>query len=206
MVEDLASMARRAWIALGLAALLIAGPAAAVPNWAPGPSAVALLTQGRVFIEVLSDGSDGQGVIHAAIDIQAPREVVWRLMTDCAATPRLMRNAQCRVVSGDMRSGSDVREQTTTGNLIFPAMRNQFRSVYTPYARLTFTRTEGDFRTLEGEWRLEPINNGAGTRVIYINRLAISVRLPAPLMREGMRRDVPKMLLNLRRESLAAGR
>ena len=82
-------------------------------------------------------------------------------------------------------------------------MHTVVRSDYTPYSLLRFRRTGGDFRTLEGEWRLEPINGGAGTRVIYVNRLAVNLPIPAPLMREGMRRDVPRMLMNLRRESLS---
>ena len=139
----------------------------------------------------------------SVIDIAAPRERVWRVMTDCARMPRLMNNSTCRVVSGDIQSGSDVREQISPGNMIFPTMHNVVRSDYTPYSLLRFRRTGGDFRTLEGEWRLEPIDNGAGTRVIYVNRLEVNLPIPAPLMREGMRRDVPRMLLNLRRESLS---
>jgi hypothetical protein len=197
-------LSRRALIAF--AAALIAAPVLAAPTWSPSPAQVALLTQGRVFIEVIGEADNRHGVIHAAIDIPATRDIVWQVMTDCAATPRLIRNATCRVVSGDMRRGSDVREQQMAGNLIFPSMRNQVQTDYEPTSRMRFHRTGGDFRTLEGEWRLEPINGGAGTRVIYINRLAVNVSLPAPMMREGMRRDVPKMLLNLRRESLAAAR
>ena len=176
---------------------------AAVASWSPGPSALPLLNRGQVFIEVIGEADNRHGVIHAAIDIAAPRERVWRVMTDCARLPALMQNSTCRVVSGDIQSGSDVREQVSAGNLIFPRMHNVVRSEYTPYSLLRFRRAGGDFRTLEGEWRLEPINNGAGTRVIYVNRLAVNLPIPAPLMREGMRRDVPRMLLNLRRESLS---
>lgn len=197
-------MPKRPVLALALIAAMAAAPAAANPGWTPGPPAQRQLAQGRVFIEVLAEQDNQHGIIHAAIDIPAPREVVWRVMTDCARTGALIRNSTCRVVSGDMRSGSDVRVQTMAGNMIFPTMQNQVRTTYEPYSRMRFQRTGGDFRTLEGEWRLESINAGRGTRVIYVNRLAVNLRLPASLMREGMRRDVPKMLINLRRESLAA--
>jgi hypothetical protein len=176
---------------------------AAVAHWAPSPLAVASVTQGRVFIEVLAEADHNTGIIHAAIDIPAPPTRVWAVMTDCARTPVLMANTSCRIVSGDMRAGSDVREQVTGRNFIFPPMHNVVRVDYTPFSLMRFRRAGGDFQTLEGEWRLEPISNGAGTRVIYINRLAVNLPIPSPLMREGMRRDVPRMLMNLRRESLA---
>ena len=198
-------MTQRTWLlALSIAAALLAPPAvAAVVNWSPGPAAAPMLQRGQVFIEVLGEADNRHGVIHAAIDIAAPRERVWQVMTDCARTPALMAHSTCRIVSGDIRTGSDVREQVTAGNVIFPSMHNIVRTDYTPYSTLRFRRTAGDFQTLEGEWRLESINNGAGTRVIYINRLAVNLPIPGPLMREGMRRDVPRMLLNLRRESLS---
>lgn len=198
-------MSPRLWLAAVLVLASLAAPAtqAAVASWSPGPSAMSALNRGQVFIEVIGEPDNRHGVIHAAIDIAAPRERVWRVMTDCARLPRLMSNSTCRVVSGDIQSGSDVREQVSAGNMIFPTMHNVVRSDYTPYSLLRFRRTGGDFRTLEGEWRLEPINGGAGTRVIYVNRLAVNLPIPAPLMREGMRRDVPRMLMNLRRESLS---
>jgi len=190
----------------GAAAVLLfiaSSTLAAVAHWSPSPVAVASVTQGRVFIEVLAEPGSNTGIIHAAIDIPAPPARVWAVMTDCARTPVLMANTSCRIVSGDMRSGSDVREQISGRNLIFPAMHNVVRVDYTPVSLMRFRRTGGDFQTLEGEWRLEPISNGAGTRVIYVNRLAVNLPIPSPLMREGMRRDVPRMLMNLRREALA---
>ena len=45
---------------------------------------------------------------------------------------------------------------------------------------------------------------GAGTRVIYVNLVAANIlAAPASLVREGMRKDTAKVLVNLRRESLA---
>ena len=198
-------MPRTSWLLIATFALVLAAPTsmATVANWSPGPAATPVLQRGQVFIEVIGEADNRHGVIHAAIDIAAPRERVWQVMTDCARTPVLMAHSTCRVVSGDIRTGSDVREQVTAGNVLFPSMHNVVRSDYTPYSTLRFRRAGGDFQTLEGEWRLEPINNGAGTRVIYINRLAVNLPIPSPLMREGMRRDVPRMLMNLRREALA---
>ena len=198
-------MSPRVWLAVTVITLTLAASTAlaAVAAWSPGPAAQTALARGGVFIEVVGEPDNRHGVIRAAIDIAAPRERVWRVMTDCARSGTLIHNSTCRIVSGNMLAGSDVREQVMAGNIVFPSMHNVVRTDYTPFSSMRFRRTAGDFQTLEGEWRLESINNGAGTRVIYVNRLAVNLRIPAALMREGMRRDVPRMLQNLRRESLS---
>jgi hypothetical protein len=194
---------RRVWAGLAAALGLVStGSSAAIPVWSPPPSAQAVLDAGRPFVEVLAEPDDRHGIIHAAIDIAAPRDRVWRVMTDCTRTQVLMRMS-CRIVSGDMRAGSDVREQVTARNFIFPPMHNLVRIDYTAPSLMRFRRAGGDFRTLEGEWRLVSIDNGAGTRVIYVNRVAVNLPIPSALMRQSLRRDVPQMLLVLRREVMS---
>jgi len=53
---------------------------------------------------------------------------------------------------------------------------------------------------------LAPIDGGAGTQVIYVNRLATNILAPAFRRSAGLKHDMAKVLLNLRRESLAAAR
>ncbi len=149
--------------------------------------------------------TDGAGLIHAAINIAAPPRTVWAVMTDCRMASRLITTmTSCRIVDGDQRSGWDVREQVTKANFFVPEMRNVFRSDYHPYTVIRFHRTSGDLKIMEGEWRLEPINGGAGTQLIYVNRIAANVVAPAFLVRASLKRDTPKALMNLRRESVQA--
>lgn len=198
---------RRPLLIIALLSSLLAASSvqSAIPVWAPGAPAEVALAKGLPWVEVLTEADGRTGIIHGVIDIAAPRAVVWRIMTDCAITPRLIANATCRVVSGDHRAGADIREQVTRGSVVFPSMTNQFRSEYEAMNRIRFRRHAGDFKTLEGEWRLESLPTGA-TRVIYVNRLAINLPIPSPLMRQALRGDVPKVLLNLRREAMAAAR
>jgi len=99
-----------------------------------------------------------------------------------------------------------VREQITRGNLFIPSIRNVVRADYQPYSLIRFRRVGGDLKAEEGEWRLEPLDGGAGTRVIYVNRVAVNFAAPASLVRAGLKHDTPKVLMSLRRESLAAAR
>ncbi|HEY5107644.1 MAG TPA: SRPBCC family protein [Caulobacteraceae bacterium] len=189
--------------ALLTASLLLAAPALA---WAPSPLVQRQLTKGQAWAEVLPDTA-GAAVIHAAIDISAPPKTVWSIMTDCRMAVKLVTTVtSCKVVQGDPKIGWDVREQVTKGNFFMPGIRNVFRSDYQPYSVIRFRKVGGDLKAEDGEWVLQPLNGGSGTRVIYVNRVAADIPLPAGMVRAAMRRDTPKVMVNLRRESLAAAK
>jgi hypothetical protein len=182
----------------------IVAPTCPVFAWAPDPGVERTLAQGKAWAEVLPD-TEGAGLIHAAIDIAAPPRTVRSVLTDCRLAAKLVVTVtRCRVVQADPQARWDVRDQVTRGGLFFPALRNVFRSDYQPYSLIRFHRVSGDLKIEEGEWRLEPLAGGAGTRVIYTNRVAVNLFAPAFIVRAGVRRDTPKVLMNLRRESLAA--
>jgi len=183
-------------IALALAVGL--GPAAAAFDLTP--RAQAALARGEAYADVSPDPDGISGHVRGVIDIDAPPELVWKVMTDCATAGKLITNlASCRVMSGDQRRGWDVREHVTRRNLVFPGLRIVFRSDYEPVSRIRFRLVEGDLKAQQGEWRLQPLNGGRGTRVFYDNRLAVDWPVPRSLIREALRKDVPKVLVNLRR-------
>jgi len=88
--------------------------------------------------------------------------------------------------------------------MFLPEIHNVLRADYQPYAAIRFHRAGGDLKAEDGQWRIEPLAGGAGSRVIYVNRVAMNLLAPAFMVRAGMKRDVPKVLINLRRESIAA--
>jgi hypothetical protein len=187
-------------LGLLLAASLIAPPAFA---WEPGAPALQTLASGQAWAEVQGE-PDGVGLIHAAVDIPAPPKLVWAVMTDCREMPKLIDNADvCRVLSADPAGAWDVREQITRGGMLMPQIRNVYRSDYQPYSVIRFHRVDGDLRVEDGDWRFEPLNGGRATRVIYENRVAANLIAPAFLVRQGLRSDTPKVLMNLKRECLA---
>lgn len=175
--------------------------------WAPTAEATRALAAGKPWSEV-SPAPDGAGLIHAAIEIPAPPQLVWSIMNDCRLLNRLITTAiSCRILQGDADHGGwDVRETVTKGNFFIPTIHNVYRSEYQPYTLIRFRKAGGDLKVEEGEWRLEPINGGAGTRVIYENLVAANIMAPAPLVREGMRRDTAKVLVNLRQVSVSMAR
>jgi hypothetical protein len=198
-------MALRAPLIFAVAIAIAVIAPARVSAWEPPASAAAALGRGGTVIEVTGEPG-GVGLIHGAIDIAAPPQLVWQVMTDCRETPKLITSAApCKVLSADPAGAWDVREQLTHGAWPIPDIRNVYRSDYQPFSLIRFRRVAGDLKVEEGEWRLEPLAGGRATRVIYVNRLAANILAPALLVREGLRRDTPKVLINLRRECLARG-
>lgn len=179
-----------------IAVLLAASPAVAQPFSA---SVLAELDGGKPYVDVRSDGSSG--IIRAAIDIAAPRDTVWRTMTDCGLAPKLSPSLKsCRVLERDPKGRWDVRENISRRTFV-PAVRNVYRQDYEPPTRITFRRTDGDLQAFEGEWRLTQV--GDKVRVTYEARVTAPFSVPQWAARMALRYEIPTALLALRRESMA---
>ncbi len=191
-------MNAKVFVLIGLA-LAAASPAAA---WEPSPVIARTLADGRPWSEVLADGKGG-GLIHAAIDIPAPPGAVWEAMTRCGPPGRFATSLKsCRVLSGDQRAGADVRERITRGTLLTAPIRDVVYTRYTAPFAISFHRVAGDLKAEEGETRLEALDGGVATRVIYETHIAVNTGFPDALVRAAMRRTTPAVLMNLRRNSL----
>jgi uncharacterized membrane protein len=149
-------------------------------------------------VDVTTDLQGAGGLVHATVDIAAPPALVWGIMIDCASMTQLMVNVKtCRVIDRDPAGRWDVREQITKASLV-PAVRAVIRSEYDAPHLIRFHRVDGDFRVLEGEWRLEPLNGGLSTRVTYDSRMSAPFSVPNFMIRAVLRHDLPRTLMNLR--------
>lgn len=178
--------------------LSLASPARA--DWNPDAALGARLADGAVFAEVRPDPGGASGVIHGAVDIAAPRAVVWDTIRDCGRAGRMAPSVRaCRVSEAGSDGRWDVRALTVRWSPLTPSFSTVFRSDYDPPGRIRFRCTGGDV-ACRGQWRLEPLPGGR-TRVIYENRATSPFDLPAVVTRAAMRRDVARALVALRRES-----
>ena len=169
--------------------------------WSPPPVALAQLAKGQAWAEV-TPSTDGAVLIHAAVDIAAPAKTVWAVMNDCRFAAKLVVTmTTCRVIQSDPAHNWEIKEEITKGNFIVPTLRNVIRSDYTPHSLIRFHRVGGDLKIEEGEWRLETLNGGAVTRLLYTIRVAVEIPAPAFLVRSGLRKDTAKVMGNIKHES-----
>lgn len=176
-------------------AVLVATPAAAEPM---SPTARAALDAGRPYVDVRASGSSG--TVRAGIDIPAPRDAIWRVMTDCALATKMSPSTKtCRVLERDPQGRWDVREQVSRRSIV-PPIRNVYRQDYDGPDRIRFRRTAGDLKVFEGEWRLVQI--GDQVRVTYEARVTAAFAVPGWAASMVLRHEIPLALEALRRESI----
>ncbi len=142
--------------------------------------------------------------VTASIDIPAAPQIVYQVMLDCTRALRIVTGLEsCRVTETSGDGKWDIREHIISIGMLLPRVRNVFKSEYQPFQQIRFHRIDGDLRASEGEWLLQPFAGGTATRVIYQSRLAFFWPVPRFLMQEAIRRDIPGVLVALRKESLA---
>jgi uncharacterized membrane protein len=188
--------------------MILVATAAAFLAFAPAarslslpPRAIEVLERGRPYVDVRPDSDGSSGAVHGVIDIDAPIEVVWKVMTDCDLAPRMVANLKsCRILERDPAGHWDIREYVSRSTIL-PPVRNVFRSDYQPDQRISFHRTGGDLAVFEGEWRVEP--HEGQVRVSYDARIAAPFSAPGWIARIALRGDVYAALLAFRREAAA---
>ena len=143
--------------------------------------------------------------IRAAIDIAAPRAVVWAIMNDCARAMHFIPGLQsCRVLERDPAGRWDIREHRISWMWFLPDVRSVFRSDYDAPKRLRFHRISGTLKSSDGEWRLDAIDGGRATRVFYDATLSADIPAPQFMVEEALKRDIATVLRRLRRECMKA--
>jgi hypothetical protein len=188
-------MDRRAWPALAFAAA--ATPALALELT---PAQEAVLARGEPFVEVRAEPGGASGVVRAAIDVRAPRESVWSLMTDCALAPKFVANLKsCRILERGPDGRWDVREEVSKG--LIRQVRTVYRETFEKPERMSFRQVGGDLKVFEGEWQLT--QNGEVTRVTYEAKVSAAFAVPGWVSRMELRADVSNALKALRREAAA---
>ncbi len=174
--------------------------AATAPAGAWTPAQTATLAAGHPVVE-LAPTPDGDATrIHAAVDIAAPAQRIWSVMTDCAREVRFVPGLKsCRVLERGPAGRWDVREHEISWVWFLPRIRSVFRADYDPPKRLRFHRISGTLTRNEGEWRLTAAPKG-GTRVSYDAVVGVSVPVPDFMVESALKRDIATVLRQLKQE------
>lgn len=154
---------------------------------------------------VRANRTSSSAIASASMDVRAPPEAVWAILSDCVNARRYMRELiSCRILQRG--NGWDVREHRVRGWPLKPVLRNVSRITLEPNRRLIFRRVEGDWTRSDGEWRLTPIDGGRGTHVEYELDAAIPSPFPASWTQSVLVGRMRASLQDLRREAERAAR
>jgi ribosome-associated toxin RatA of RatAB toxin-antitoxin module len=183
-----------------LVILLLGTSVAGAGEWLFSDAELQQLAAGEVLVSasVAGSGSDIQG----AVQIQAPPETIFRVMTDCAQALEYVPHLEHCAVLDSAEDGSwQVFEQRIDYSWLLPPAHYVFRADYEPYTRIRTHHIRGDFRENRGVWELHPTPDGASTIVTYQAHVVPQFFVPRWMLRSALRRDLPEMLRRLRERS-----
>ncbi|MFI4974488.1 MAG: SRPBCC family protein [Caulobacterales bacterium] len=187
-----------------VAAVVAVAPARA---WTPPTAAVARLDRGEVVAEVLPDEGRSTGIVHGAVDIVAPADVVWAIITDCAHAHRLTSTVKsCRILAADARAGWEVRDGVLDYGFSVPLVHGVVRSDYLRPRQISFhCLPGGNVTACAGDWRLSALPDGR-LRVIYESWTAVPLPTPGFMIRARLKREITDVLSSLRRQATESTR
>jgi ribosome-associated toxin RatA of RatAB toxin-antitoxin module len=156
------------------------------------------LAGGEVVIRASLDASQRRGTVRAAMLIEAPPELVFQAMTQCAdALEYVPHLRSCRVRSQSADGSERLVEHEVDFGWYAPRLRYVFRADLVPGRSIHFRQVRGDFKVNEGLWEFEPA--GSGTLVRYRVQIDPPGYVPNWLARSTFKRELPRMLAALRR-------
>lgn len=128
----------------------------------PVPERVALRS-GKVVV------TGDQGRYVAKVLVKASPEVVWAVLTDYANLSKFLPNVvSSRVI--EAKGNRKVVEQVDVRQVLLVSRRSRFRTenIETAKKRIDFRLLEGDVKTLQGYWQINPIAAYPGAPVTQV--------------------------------------
>jgi coenzyme Q-binding protein COQ10 len=165
-----------------------------------GQTELTRLAKGEVIVRVVghqSDNSHGRSV-QAAILINSPVQQIWNVIIDCERAPEYIPNLKsCKFLQRGENTA--IIEQEVKVSWLLPKITYIYQSIYQKFRRIDFKRISGDLKDLEGSWSLEQADSGQQTIVVYSVFLDPGFFVPKWLVRQTLQKDLPDVLLALRR-------
>ena len=187
------------WIALVFSLGLACGIRAPAAEFTLTPAETQRISEGKIVLRAKLDSTQRRGTVSAAVRIEAPPEVVFRMLTHCAdALEYVPHLEQCRVRDQAADGSWALVEQVIDFGWYAPSIQWVFRSEVEPNLRITFRQISGDFKANEGVWEFEPTDDGATTLLLYQAYIDPPGFVPNWLARSTFRRELPQMLTGLR--------
>ena len=187
---------RARWIAAILGLLLYA-PGLQAADFELTPAELELLNQGETVIRANLDAGQRRGTVRAAMLIDAPPAVVFQAMTRCEEALKFVPHLRrCQSIPQPDDSGTRLVEHEVDFGWYAPRLKYVFRADVVPDQSITFRQVTGDFKANEGIWEFEAA--GEHTLLRYRVHIDPPAYVPTWLARATFRRDLPRMLTNLK--------
>jgi ribosome-associated toxin RatA of RatAB toxin-antitoxin module len=160
------------------------------------PALRARLESGEIITE-LTEGPGGRKDARAKVLIAAPPEKVWEAITDFEHYKEFMPLTSESYVK--RREGSDVWFYTEI-SVPLKTIRYEIKlHLDKPAWKMDWTYVEGDLRSNEGGWQLEPYAGGSETYALYRAFVSISFSVPGFIANRITQGSLPQILAAVRK-------
>lgn len=131
------------------------------------------------------------------VKVHAKPEHVWRILTDYDNAQFVFPCVKkCKLVK-EKGASKIVEHQIKPSG--FPGTFSYVLEIKeTPHHMQEWHRLSGDFRDVDGFWRLDPADEGNSTVVTYASYVNGGLFLPQPLIKRQVRMDVPAVMTALK--------
>jgi ribosome-associated toxin RatA of RatAB toxin-antitoxin module len=146
----------------------------------------------------LTQSQDAKNAKHASscvlkVDIDAPQEYVWGVLTNFSSYPEVFKRIQsCRVVKSEGKL--DFTETYLKPHMFLnQPVQHAINDLGSGPNCLSWHATDGNFKLLEGRWELTPSRTGRGCTASYTLRVDASGCVPSPLVTwvmHGMQKEI----------------
>jgi hypothetical protein len=161
------------------------------------------VASGMVFYQTERGDRPQVVVIKLAVEIAAPPQVIWEILTACQIAPEYVPNVQsCRKLALLDDGRAELFVQVIKPAFFIPSFEHVFRLDYTPYTRIDVHRVSGPIAHMDGSWWLLPQPDG---RTLLVYNLALDPGFPIPrfFIRATLKRDAPRVLSAVRERAEA---
>ncbi len=146
---------------------------------------------------VVLDPAEQTGSARATVRIHARPEVVWSLITSCAAALTIVPGLiDCQVLETAPDHSWQIIRHVLNYSWLVPKLTYEVRATYEKPFGVYVERVSGDLRMLKVSWTLH--RDGDYTVANYTIDLAPGFWVPHWLVHVALKRDLPKMLRALR--------
>jgi hypothetical protein len=174
--------------AMGMCLVPLRVDGAEVADWA-------LLSQGVVVIEDVRDATGLLG-IRATFAVDASREQIWTVLTNYDSYAKIFPRVQrLRVLQKDERGAT----LEYWGDAVVSDLHYILRRTYVrPLHAITWRRTAGDLKRIEGSWRILDGPHAELSVVVYESFVDIGIPLVGTVFRPLAKTEIRKMAVRLR--------
>jgi len=187
------------WIAACLSLGLAFAPGARAADFDLTPAETTRVENDEIVIRASLDPNARRGTVRAALLIDAPPAVVFEMMTRCADAMKYVPHLRlCRIRDHAADMSWELVEHEIDFGWYSPRIQYVLRADLVVDRSITFRQVSGDFKANHGIWELEPAGS---ERTLLRYRVYIDPPgyVPTWLARSTFKRELPRMLTELRR-------